>query len=261
LVDNTANFVRDYPFGLRTNAVVQGNDAPPVIAYGPANFLAARATVRRGDGALRWFTVDPTEADFRWGAVAVRLKGGIDNPANMPNVGLAQANVRAYTLPWATTAITRVVLGDLGNFFFTAVLSGCTIFIDNNPAGGPHVYHANAGNIPNPHKDTFMQGAFEDWAGRAHNAVGVRSFVSRPLISVNANSVNPKAQAREQRKQQHGRQNVQWLTIGANVMGVRTGPGAWTFYWQVVGLLEYQRNGVTVFNKHNWLEVVSSGVV
>jgi hypothetical protein len=222
---------------------------------------------------LRWFTVDPTQAQYRWGATFVQLRGGIDNTNAMPPGAMAPINKNAYTLPWATTAITRIVLGNNGNFFFTAPLTGCTIFIDDNYVGGPHVYHANAGNIPNgADKDSFMQGAFRDWSGRAHNAPGVRSFVSRPLIGVNANSVLPIAQALEQRKQGHGRINVQWLTIGANVMGVRTGPGAWTFYWQVVGLLEYDRPAIRrwigpnrpqqhVFNKHDQLEVVSTGVV
>lgn len=261
LVNNTADFVRDYPFALRTNATVNGNNVAPVPAYGPANFLAARATVRRGEGALRWFMVDPTAATYRWGPTVVELKGGIDNTNLMPDVGVTPRNKSAYTLPWATTAITRVALGDAGNFFFTAPLTGCTIFIDTNPAGGPHVYHANAGNIADPDKDTFMQGAFLDWSGRAHNAPGVRSFVSRPHLGVNANSALPIAGGLEARKVGHGRQNVQWLTIGANVMGVRTGPGAWTFHWQIVGLLEYDRGAQHVFNKHNQLEVVSTGIV
>jgi len=275
LFNDTAGFVRDYPFALLTDATVNGNNEPPINAYGPANFLAARAQIRRWEGGAPavpdWFTVDPTPVQYRWGPTVVQLKASINSVVARPAVAVPDLAKRAFTLPWATTAITKVVLSDAGNFFFTAPLTGCTVFIDENPAGGPHVYHANAGSIPNAHKDAFMQGAFLDWSGQAHNAPNVRSFVSRPLLSIDVHSVLPIAGAIEARKTGQGRQNVEWLTIGANVMGVRTGPGAWTFYQQVAGLFEYDRPTLLsrlrlgppthIFNKHEQLEVVSTAVV
>ncbi|HYI01206.1 hypothetical protein [Hyalangium sp.] len=38
-----------------------------------------------------------------------------------------------------------------------------------------------------------------------------------------------------------GRHNFQWLLCGANVMGRRTGPNAWTFHFQTVRVLGYDR--------------------
>ncbi|NVB39873.1 hypothetical protein G6O69_18665 [Pseudenhygromyxa sp. WMMC2535] len=279
LVDNTEDFVRDYPFALRDNVAVQGNNSCPVSGYSPAAFQSARDQVCRGEGAREWFTVKSTAANYRWGAVEVSLEVGIVKTAQEPTATVARSKKRAFILPWARNAITRVKLSDRADFFFTAPLTGCTIFVDTNTMGGPTVYHANASDIgKQSDKDVFMQGAFECWSNRAHNAAGVLSYVSRSHIAVNAKSTLAIAKGMAKRTGWHwesfgvrsGRSNVSWLTIGANVMGVRTDAGAWTFYRQVVGILDYDLakwtlSGGTQIRKHimstKEFAVVSTGVL
>ena len=54
---------------------------------------------------------------------------------------MRQVGVQMYFLPWQPARIVRMTLGAASNVFFTAGLSGCSVFVEGN-ANSPTVYHA-----------------------------------------------------------------------------------------------------------------------
>lgn len=285
LVNNTANFVRDYPFIMeRAQHPAGGNPAaaPANAAYNLAAFTGILANIHINYPAnAQWFTVNNAPAAYNWGYFAnAPIKAEMSAAAGNPGAPGPAANGRAFMLPWRTGTITSVTLGNNATFFFTAPLSGCKIYIDRVGGGAPTVYHANAGNIAANRKEHFMDLAFRAASGHQHNAALVKTFETRKtLMALTGDATAPRAMAIANRKSgpnlKHGRRrDVKWRVTGANVMGRRTGFNAWDFYWQVLGVLEYKRpkidfnlkrafggNRNATVTKYDVMEVMHTGLL
>jgi len=189
-----------------------------------------------------------TDAHALYGATV----GGANMLAHGPGVG-----VPAFYLPFKTNKISSIRLGPQANFFFTDNLSGCSVFVDN-PIGapGPRVFHANAMalgrsqeaidhmELLHTHHDfpnaLAPQRSFKfDWT---HYFTVAPAAVVAPLLA---------------RKQgwslAHGwRSNVQGAVVGAAVFGFRdVGTGVWSFHYQVVADLSYDR---PFFSTSRWTQ-------
>jgi hypothetical protein len=163
--------------------------------------------------------------------------------ANDPGgVGGAASLRKAYFLPYRQNGITHVRLGDNADFCFTAPLAGCTVYMYRPAGQAPQFFHANAGDVPDVpagNKQNYMDYMFRAVTGVAaahHTVTAYRSA----NIGINQ-AVDPGLTGTVVRKWFWGRHNFAWLLSGANVMGRRTGHHAWTFYFQTVRFLTYDR--------------------
>lgn len=126
-----------------------------------------------------------------------------------------KAPKKTYLLPYNTDEIIWMQLVDKTDIFFTATLTGCTIFIEGEPTN-PWIYHANAENKPESEKQAYMRRLFD----QAH-----------ALSLPRREPINLKIFDKEQYKDP-----VHPTIFGAgfnfvNFCGTRFG-GSWSFYWQ-----------------------------
>lgn len=283
LIYNTGNFVRDYPFVMdRTeqNAHGAAPGAPAANGYGQVAIHGILANIYiHYPTVWRWFTVDAAPAPYQWGAFHnCNIKAEMTAALANPIVPGGASNGRAYFLPWRTNTITSIGLGNNANFFFTAPLSGCKVYIDRVGGGAPTVYHANAGGIPANNKERYMDMSFQAASGHLITNHNVKTFNTRMnIMALTTESTLPIAAGMANRKSGrnlvHGRRrDVKWRITGGNLMGRRTAIHTWNFYWQLVGVMEYKRPKID-FNlkkrlKSNWgntiiksdiVEVVETG--
>jgi len=269
LVANTPTFLRNYAYcshGVNNLQVLtqhatflthNGNAAggvpqvniPAVTLLGVTaviNDLAAEVLAVGGGGGhtWSWFKAvnNPANNPMMWGFLPAHVKSDFQILANDPGGGGANTSRRAYFLPYRQNGITHVTLGNDADFCFTAPLGGCTVYIWRPIGAAPQFFHANAGDVPDVpvgNKQSYMDYMFQAVTGVAAGHGTVTAYRSAN-IGLNT-MVNPGLTTTVVRKFFMGRHNFQWLLCGANVMGRRTGANAWTFYFQTVRVLGYDR--------------------
>lgn len=269
LRNNTPAFLQNYPYcsngtnclqtlqlhatflthnGNAAGGVQQAN-IPAVTLLGVTgviNDLAAEVLPVGGGGGRtwEWFQAinNPPNNPMTWGLLPAHVKSDFQLFANDPGGGGANTSRRAYFLPYRQNGITHITLGNDADFCFTAPLGGCTVYIWRPMGAAPQFFHANAGDVqdvPVGNKQSYMDFMFEAVTGVAAGHGTVTAYRS---ANVGLNTVvNPGLTGTEVRKFFQGRHNFQWLLCGANVMGRRTGHNAWTFYFQTVRVLGYDR--------------------
>ena len=165
-------------------------------------------------------------------------------------------------LPFKANIIASAVLdGAAGaRYFFTAELSGCSIFVDKDPATGRViVYHANGRDrcanaqqiqdnwqvewVPTPHTN-YMDPLY-NLAHASYQATYRALTLQGTLTKAQYGKVVRQEIARKA-GQGRSRPNMLW---GTNVFGVRNG-AVWSFYYQTFGgLEEYDR---PVYSSKRW---------
>ncbi|MFC1817137.1 hypothetical protein ACFL0M_14650 [Thermodesulfobacteriota bacterium] len=90
-------------------------------------------------------------------------------------------------------------------------------------------------------KQHYMDYMFRAIANVQATHANVSVFRSADYVNMDAHTGVTWA---EVRKRLQGRKNVAWYVPGANVMGRRTGHNTWTFHWQTVRLMPYDRNAL-----------------
>lgn len=210
------------------------------------NNLAAQVNpaAAAGGRTWAWFRAanNPANNPMMWGFLPAHVKSDFQLQANDPGAGGNAPSRRAYFLPYRQNGITHVTLGNDANFCFTAPLGGCTVYIWRPAGGAPQFFHANAGDVPDVpagNKQSYMDFLFQAVTGVAAGHATVTAYRSAN-IGLNA-AVDPGVTWAAVRKALMARHNIEWLLCGANVMGRRTGFNAWTFYFQTVRILNYDR--------------------
>jgi hypothetical protein len=157
-------------------------------------------------------------------------------------------------LPFKANVISSAVLaGGAGpSYFFTAELSGCSIFIDRDPASG-HVivYHANAMGL-SPNAQAVQANWMAEWSANPHlnymvplyNMAHTSYLGAYPGLvaagQLHKLQYGATIQQEIRRKAQMDRSKV-GILWGTNVFGVRNG-AQWAFSYQTFGgLMEYER--------------------
>jgi hypothetical protein len=120
---------------------------------------------------------------------------------------------KTYLLPYKTDEIIWMRLVEQADIFFTATLTGCTIFIEGDPTS-PWIYHANAENEPD--KPIYMKKLFD----KAH-----------ALSLPGTEPINLKIFDKEQYKDPDHPEIFGAGVNFVNFCGTRFG-GEWSFYWQ-----------------------------
>ncbi|HZI14101.1 MAG TPA: hypothetical protein VE153_27285, partial [Myxococcus sp.] len=163
--------------------------------------------------------------------------GGIAQYAISFQKAHAMGWVPAFYLPYKDNLIVGMELGNQASFFFTANLSGCSIYVERDTVTHrTRVYHANAMALTQGGGD---QGA-QDYMDRLYLA-------ARPANSQLVARCDPALYNRQtvtylNRKLGKGHQNV--TTLGFTCFyGFRTGPDQWEFYFQTCANFSYVKPG------------------
>ncbi|MBU8899584.1 hypothetical protein DRW03_03445 [Corallococcus sp. H22C18031201] len=145
----------------------------------------------------------------------------------------------AFYLPFKENLIVGMELSDRANFFFTANLSGCSVYVERDTITNRlRVYHANGMRLTQHGGD---QGA-QDYMDRLYMA-------ARPANSQLISRCDPALYNRQvlvymNRKRAKEYQNVSTLGF-TTVYGFRTGPDQWSFYFQTCAQFNYTQPGLT----------------
>jgi len=252
LINHTNEFVRDYPFIMdRRKCTAEEPNVKLRNKVGlNMNTVIMEQSKRHKKYTMKWdwFSVNNGPQPYQWiGAMALPIKAEIIVEQQMPGGGGTIQDKRAYFLPWKRNSITSMPLGNDANFFFTAPLSGCKIYIHFKNGRDPILYHANSGDIPKAKKEEWMDKIFTAVSKKKQDDEHVKTFGTRFIVSCDSPSDLPIASRITNRKKGfnmiHGRRrDVQWVILGCNVMGRRNPVNKqWTFYWQAVGILKYKR--------------------
>ncbi|HRH77033.1 MAG TPA: hypothetical protein PK129_06755 [Cellvibrionaceae bacterium] len=152
---------------------------------------------------------------------------------------------QAAYLPYCDNYICSLILPPNGvDYFFTDNLSGCAIYIDQvHGSRDLVVYHANAratqsGPGGDPAATLLMDnmhnaamGQYNGWLGNM--LIGAATLYKAQYFGGAINHYT-------QRKTNEGRQNVQTLGVGTNVMGFKRN-NRWEFWYQTWALASYDR--------------------
>src|SRR6185312_11910524 len=154
--------------------------------------------------------------------------------------------IKSYWLPWsAGGAIIRLAIPDANNipagqddadYFFTATISGCSIFIKGTQRQ-PVIYHAGGQTLQNDPNNaaTFWRGLVNTYSGAGAVVAEVNKthYVSDPnAVRANQTTVNAEAFDAWLRGNLNNEFQVQDVHPWGCVMGVRAANGDWTFYLQ-----------------------------
>ena len=138
-LQNPHEFARLYPITTR-----YGSSVKPGLSMKAKTFDIADETETgyqiTGDSRILWFRLESAQSKLQAGSSALTLAEGPD-----------EGFVPTYWLPWSENQIYRMTLrpsskvndGVDPDYFFTAPVSGCSIFVEGPPEQ-PTVYHANA---------------------------------------------------------------------------------------------------------------------
>lgn len=143
----------------------------------------------------------------------------------------------AFYLPYKENQIVGMELSDRASFFFTANLSGCTIYVERNTETNRiWVYHANGMALTKKGGD---QGA-QDYMDRLY--LEARQKKSKFIARCDPSIYNRQVRTYLNRKQAKQYENVtnQGFTT---VYGFRTGTNQWDFYFQTCAIFEYTKPG------------------
>jgi hypothetical protein len=233
--------------GVSTGVLLAHDDVP----LPAGTVLSASVTAAGGPPALA-----NTPAVAPGAPVAEGASGGQTVPFGPPAAVAAGAG-NAVLLPFVPDMISYVVIpanpASGVDYFYTAPLSGCSVFIDRTAAGDLVVYHANRLALtvtPNPAAYLAATPLAEQYQParnqmRAdHNTLmgalsGPLGGPLTPLASLERAAYYQCVENERARKIAQGRTNVTNMA-GTNAMGFRIG-GAWQFWWQTWAILSYDR--------------------
>jgi hypothetical protein len=164
----------------------------------------------------------------------------------------------AVYLPFIENMITYTLLphdpASTVDYFYTHSLSGCSVFIDRNPATNDLVvYHANRSSLTGgrdpaeylsttPLEEQYqaarnqMRVDRQRLRGQLDAALGV---ALAEVATLERPTYRQCVEDEKERKRAQGRRAVDDLS-GTNVMGFRVG-GDWQFWWQTWTILSYDR--------------------
>lgn len=141
-----------------------------------------------------------------------------------------EGSIRCYFLPWRQNQITHMALGNDADFFFTATLDGCSVYVVGAESS-PVVYHANAKGAPDPARQS-------DYMGRLVTLAFFNGMIPRPVALQKKNVVPALSKQIYHANAADFRPGVEsedptapYFNTGANVFGFRE-EGRWSFYYQ-----------------------------
>ena len=213
-----------------------GGQAVDAVANTPASSAAVNAGTDHFKLAPGTTVAHVTQADAITGGTMVGYQAGTDS----------------VFLQFNANVISSCVLPTAGpSLFFTAQLSGCSIFVDEDQATGEAiVYHANGMHF-SASAAQVKQNWLMEWATTAetyctnlYNAAHADHLAARPQLvavgHVHKSGYAALIKAEIARKRAMGRSNVDVLW-GTNIVGFRTGT-SWDFQYQAwIGMVDYDR--------------------
>jgi hypothetical protein len=199
-----------------------------------------------------------TGFDRRTGGKAPRDKSTSQPLVSVQLTSTPQATgFKVYYLPWRHDALSFIELGNEADYFFTASLTGCTVYVAG-PLASPTVFHANGKSLRGMGTDAasvartqnymnYVLAMVEEERGIAGDAQMLRSpgGTSAPA-NVRDDYRFKSIQYQDAKIAKHGT-NVDGLSTKActTVAGSRNpASGAWTFWYQVWASVPYTKSGV-----------------
>jgi hypothetical protein len=190
-------------------------------------------------------------------------KAGRDKSTSQPMVNVQLTSTpqatgfKVYYLPWRHDALSFMELGNEADFFFTASLTGCTVYV-SGPLASPTVFHANGKSLRGMGTDAasvartqnymnYVLAMIQEERGIAGDAQILRSPGGTSAPANVRDDYRFKSTAYQDAKLAKHTTNVEGLSVKAytTVGGSRnTGTGAWTFWYQVWARVPYQKAGV-----------------
>ncbi len=129
-------FLKKYPLNTGDYSFYAPGNKPQIMGEGVTNlYLGKPKPGVTSVGIKNW--------DFSADVVPFHLEKAPDNSVNLLRDTTGEDATGAYYLPWKSRKVTSMVIpaDSDANFFFTASLSGCSVFVRGN-ATNPTVYHA-----------------------------------------------------------------------------------------------------------------------
>lgn len=154
-----------------------------------------------------------------------------------------KGKVKSYYLPWVDGGIVRLAIPAMGTsaahddvkYFFTAGISGCSIFVKGTTQA-PEIYHAGGSTGTGTNSAAgakFWRDLIDQYAGGTYEEVNKMNYISDPnsagkqLATVHSETFETWLKA-----QTTNDLNIQMISPWGCVMGLRDDAGHWRFYLQ-----------------------------